>query len=241
MRFYNNESETVQWSLAPLLLDALLVQRLIAMQFPKWSELPIKPVAIGGWDNRTFHLGEHMLVRLPSGEAYAASVMKEQKWLPWLAPQLPFPIPEPLAMGEPGEGYPWNWSVYRWIEGETAASESVINLESFATDLAQFLLQLQSLDTTDGPLPGPHNFSRGGALATYDGEVRQAIDILKEKIDPRLVRELWEMALATQWERPVVWVHGDIGSGNLSRKKIRGRKVQALQVLQDLECLYRER
>ena len=33
------------------------------------------------------------------------------------APQLPLPIPVPLAFGVPAEGYPWNWSVYRWLDG----------------------------------------------------------------------------------------------------------------------------
>jgi aminoglycoside phosphotransferase (APT) family kinase protein len=59
-----------------------------------------------GWDNRTFYLGKQMLVRMPSAAKYAMKVEIEQKWLPKLAPLLPLPIPEPLAMGEPGEGYP---------------------------------------------------------------------------------------------------------------------------------------
>ena len=94
-------------------IDVALVSRLIASQFPQWAHLPIRPVEFGGWDNRTFHLGEQMTVRLPSAAAYALQVEKEQRWLPRLAPQLPLPIPVPLAMGQPAAGYPWHWSVYR--------------------------------------------------------------------------------------------------------------------------------
>ena len=96
------------------------VRRLIEEQFPQWAGLPVQPVASGGWDNRTFHLGAGMLVRLPSAAEYALAVDKEHRWLPALAPRLPLPIPVPLAKGEPGAGYPYSWSVYRWLDGEPA-------------------------------------------------------------------------------------------------------------------------
>ncbi|WP_353000624.1 phosphotransferase [Mesorhizobium sp. M1295] len=88
-------------------IDAALVRRLIAAQFPEWADLPVEPVEPGGWDNRTFRLGDRMSVRLPSAAAYVAQVEKEHRWLPRLAPHLPLPIPVPLARGAPGEGYPW--------------------------------------------------------------------------------------------------------------------------------------
>lgn len=86
-------------------VDANLVQRLVAAQFPQWAELPVQSVAPGGWDNRTFRLGEHMSARLPSARPYVAQVEKEHRWLPRLAPFLPLPIPDSLALGAPGNGY----------------------------------------------------------------------------------------------------------------------------------------
>ena len=86
-----------------LMIDAELVSRLVTEQFPQWAGLPVRPVPLGGWDNRTFHLGESMLVRMPSAAGYAGQVAKEHKWLPKLAPSLPLPIPTPLAVGEPAE------------------------------------------------------------------------------------------------------------------------------------------
>lgn len=103
-------------------IDINLVQKLVAEQFPKWKNLSIRPVAYSGWDNRTFHLGNEMLIRIPSGEEYASQVEKEHKWLPKLAPSLPLQIPKPLEMGLPGGGYPWKWSIYQWLEGESAES-----------------------------------------------------------------------------------------------------------------------
>lgn len=198
-----------------LSIDETLVRHLVATQFPQWRDLPVQTVKVGGWDNRTFHLGEHMLVRMPSAERYAMKVEKEQKWLPKLAPLLPLPIPTPLAMGEPNDSYPWYWSVYGWIEGETAAIAPIVNICDFAASLAHFLSALQHIDPTGGPLPGPHNFYRGGSLMTYDAETRQAITALKGKIDGDAAAEVWETALATSWQSSPVWIHGDVSVGNL--------------------------
>ncbi len=82
------------------------VRRLVAAQYPHWADLPVRPVAVQGWDNYTFRLGDDMTVRLPSASQYALAVEKEQRWLPVLAPHLPLPIPVPLARGKPGDGYP---------------------------------------------------------------------------------------------------------------------------------------
>lgn len=98
-------------------IDADLVRALVADQFPAWAGLPVRPVDHDGWDNRTFRLGDDLSVRMPSARGYVEQVAKEHAWLPRLAPQLPLPIPEPVARGVPGCGYPFPWSVYRWLEG----------------------------------------------------------------------------------------------------------------------------
>jgi aminoglycoside phosphotransferase (APT) family kinase protein len=196
-------------------IDVTLVSQLVTAQFPQWADLPIRPDEFGGWDNRTFHLGEHMTVRLPSAAAYAQQVEKEHRWLPRLAPLLPLPIPVPLAMGVPADGYPWHWSIYRWLAGEHAAIERIADVSQFATTLAQFLIALQRIDATGGPPPGQHNFFRGGPLAIYDGETRQAIATLDGKIDADAVTAVWEAALTARWYGSAVWVHGDVSEGNL--------------------------
>lgn len=196
-------------------IDAALVRRLVATQFPRWADLAVAPVAEQGWDNRTFHLGDRMTVRLPSAARYAAQVEKEHRWLPRLAPRLPLPIPVPVAIGAPGEGYPWPWSVCRWLEGETAAPGRIDDLTRFATDLAGFLVALQGIDPADGPPAGPHNFFRGGPLATYDADTRQAVEALDGRIDAEAVTAVWEAGLAAVRRGPSVWAHGDVGAGNL--------------------------
>jgi aminoglycoside phosphotransferase (APT) family kinase protein len=198
-----------------LRIDADLALRLVAAQFPQWAHLLIRPVANGGWDNRTFHLGEEMALRLPSAGRYAAQVEKEQLWLPRLAPHLPLPIPAPLATGQPGEGYPFPWSVNRWLEGEAAQSAGVADLRQFAVDLAAFLRALQRIDASEGPPAGKHSFFRGGPLATYDAETREAIRALEGQVDASRARTVWEAALEASWAGPPVWIHGDVADGNL--------------------------
>ncbi len=197
------------------LIDSTLAGSLIATQFPLWKNLSIRPVKHGGWDNKTFHLGMDMTIRMPTTREYALQVEKEQKWLPKLAPFLPLSIPQPVAIGEPGHGYPWKWSIYRWIEGDIASVATTTNSNNFASTLAQFLIALQQIDTTNGPLPGEHNFFRGGKVATYDTEVRRALIALKDNIDVNTAIDVWETALLTSWQKTPVWIHGDVSAGNL--------------------------
>lgn len=199
-------------------IDAGLVRRLIATQFPQWAHLPITPVPHSGWDNRTFRLGTAMSVRLPSAEGYAPQVAKEQRWLPFLQPHLPLPIPAPLALGRPNLEYPHPWSVYQWLEGDSAAVAPPDDLERFALDLAAFLNALQRVNATDGPPPGQHSAHRGGPLLHYDAETRAEIQMLGDAIDGEAALMLWERALESVWNSPSVWFHGDVASGNLLLK-----------------------
>jgi aminoglycoside phosphotransferase (APT) family kinase protein len=196
-------------------IDASLVRRLVTAQFPQWGDLPIKAVEVDGWDNRSFRLGQDMSVRFPSDEAYAAQVEKEHRWLPRLAPLLPLAIPVPLAMGVPADVFPWHWSVYRWLAGESASLERIGDLQQFATTLARFLAVLQQIDPAGGPSPGRHNFFRGGPPAVYDAETRDAISALRGEIDVEAATRVWEAALGATWHGTPVWLHGDVSASNL--------------------------
>lgn len=200
-------------------ITSSLVTDLVAEQFPQWAHLPIKPVKLSGWDNRTFHLGEDMSVRLPSAERYAAKVHIEQEWLPKLASCLPYPIPEPLAMGQPSQHYPWHWSIYRWIEGENADTLNADELEQFAIDSAKFLNELYRVDTTGGPLAGAHNFYRGASPSVYDDETKAAISQLKDVINADAAAKVWEKAVSSEWGYDPVWIHGDFSVGNILVKE----------------------
>jgi aminoglycoside phosphotransferase (APT) family kinase protein len=189
--------------------------RLVATQFPKWAGLPVVPVALDGWDNTTFRFGGELCVRLPSADAYVAQIEKEHRWLPVLAPQLPLQIPEPVAVGEPSTEFPRPWSIFRWIDGDHATVERIGDLPTFAGELAEFLAALYAVDAKDGPAPGAHSFFRGGPLATYDGESREAIRLFAADVDAAAATEVCDAALASTWHRSPVWVHGDVVASNL--------------------------
>jgi aminoglycoside phosphotransferase (APT) family kinase protein len=196
-------------------ITAAVVRRLVAAQFPQWSDLDVVPVDVDGWDNATFRLGDNMSVRLPRGDGYATQVPIEARWLSQLASHLPLPIPEPIAVGRPDETFPLPWSVRRWLPGSPATVDRIGDPEQLAVDLAGFLTRLQHIDPSGGPAPGPHNGFRGGALGTYDDETVSAITALDGEIDADRAMATWHAALASSWNRPAVWIHGDITGSNL--------------------------
>jgi aminoglycoside phosphotransferase (APT) family kinase protein len=195
-------------------IDTVLVTRLIAEQFPLWAHLPVMPVVTSGWDNRTFHLGDAYSVRLPSAATYADAVLKEHTWLPWLAPQLPLPIPQPVALGLPSSEFPWHWSVYKWLPGDSADQAEVSELTTLARDLAEFLCVLQSIDTSQAP-PMTKPQMRGGSLLIWDQQFRAGISRLQGNIDTAVAQQIWDAALAAPFEAQPVWFHGDVAVGNL--------------------------
>jgi aminoglycoside phosphotransferase (APT) family kinase protein len=157
-----------------------------------------------------------MVARLPRTERTVGTLEKERRWLPTLAPHLPLAVPVPLADGMPGAGYPFPWSVYRWLRGEDATVRPVADPSGLASDLAQFVAALQGIDPAGGPGPGKHNFFRGEPLAARDARTRAAIAALRDVIDVEAATAAWESALrAPEWQGPPVWIHGDLDARNL--------------------------
>lgn len=197
-------------------IDAALVARLVAGQFPEWADLPLRAVASAGTDNALFRLGDELVVRLPRVEWAAETAAKEQRWLPRFSGRLPLAFPEPMGLGEPAEGYPWRWGVYQWLDGRDGLAEPVTGHVASARALAGFLAKLRTIDTLGGPVAGRHNNYRGVDLRLLDGRVREGLAQLTADIDTVAAGQIWEDALAAPaWDRPAVWAHGDLLPGNL--------------------------
>ena len=195
--------------------DSSLVRRLLADQFPQWGDLTIDPVESSGTDNAIYRLGEDMAVRLPRISGGTGTIDKELRWLPKLAPLLPVAISQPLAIGAPGGGYPWHWSVHRWLDGESVNVERMADPFALAQDLGGFVVALRRIDTAGGPIAG-RDGSRGVPLARRDAATREAIAQLDGVVDVPAVTAAWEAAMrAPTWQRPGVWIHGDLLSGNV--------------------------
>lgn len=197
-------------------IDVSLARRLVATQFPRWAGRDLVRVESHGTDNAIFRLGDDLAVRLPRRPNAALQSEKEQRWVPVLAPSLPLPVAVPVAGGVPGEGYPFVWSVCEWLDGEPAMPDRIDDRCLAATDLAAFILTLRSLDASAGPAPGLHNFRRGVPLAAREEWMRTALANLAGKLDTDRAEAAWEAALRVPvWDRPPVWIHGDLHPANL--------------------------
>jgi aminoglycoside phosphotransferase (APT) family kinase protein len=193
--------------------DVELVRRLLAGQFPQVAELPIRPVESYGTDHDIYRLGDDLSLRLPRIEWATGQATREAKWLPRLAPDLPLGVPVQLAMGQPAEEYPFEWSLYAWLPGENA-NGTIDDLERAAVDLAAFVTALRAIDTSDAHRRS--RGSRGAPLAELDEVVRRSVDELGDRIDRDAALRSWgDSVNAPAWEGDEVWVHGDLLPGNL--------------------------
>ena len=189
-----------------------LVIDLLSEQYPQWGSLPVRPVGTSGTDNKLFRLGTDLVVRLPRIEGADGQIFKDQRWLPEFAPRLPVLIPEQVAIGQPTDSYPFNWSVYKWIGGEAADIDSLTDSDQTAEELARFIKSLRSIDPSDGPADG----YRGKPIRLRDGWTRESINGVKDLIDPKVALSFWDKTIeAADWSGPPTWFHGDLMPGNI--------------------------
>jgi aminoglycoside phosphotransferase (APT) family kinase protein len=201
-------------------IDVELVRDLLATQFPQWSDLPLGPVPSTGTVNAIYRLGDDLCVRLPRVQQWAGDLEKELRWLPTLAPHLPLAVPEPVATGDPGLGYPFVWAIYRWLAAETFAEDRIGDEHQAAAALAQFVACLRTIDTAGAP-----RSRRDRSMRMVDAETRAAVDSLSGVIDTDAVIAAWEQSVdAPVWDGRPVWTHGDLLPPNLlvERGRLRG-------------------
>ncbi|MEG9247520.1 aminoglycoside phosphotransferase family protein [Arthrobacter sp. Soc17.1.1.1] len=195
-------------------IEAPLVAALLAAQMPDLAHLPVRAVG-GGWDNTLFRLGGHLVVRLPRRAVADALMVAEQQWLPGLAASLSVPTSAPVRAGVPGCGYPWHWSVSRWIHGVGGLTVPRSGRSSTAVPLARFLAAFQRPAPPDAPVSP---VGRGGPLAARDDAVRARLASLPAapggSAAPLL--EVWEESLAAPvWSDAPLWLHGDLHPANV--------------------------
>jgi|tagenome__1003787_1003787.scaffolds.fasta_scaffold20772778_2 aminoglycoside phosphotransferase (APT) family kinase protein len=193
----------------PLSLVRILVDR----QYPEWEELPLRPVDEFGTDHKLFRLGDELLVRMPVYGGSADQAASDAAWLPRLAPHLPVDLPVPVAVGEPDAGYPFEWSVVRWLPGVTLDRADVDPVH-LAEELAAFVLALQAVDPLGGP---PKTGTSRGVPLDPAWDVEREIE--RELSDPgerARASRVWQAALdAGPWPGEPRWIHGDLLEGNL--------------------------
>ncbi|MFC4872614.1 aminoglycoside phosphotransferase family protein [Negadavirga shengliensis] len=196
-----------------------VAQNLLKDQFLNWAEIPLKPINSSGSDNFLYRLGKDLIIRIPRHQAAAHQLKKECFWLEKIHKYSPIAIPEPVSIGRPNEYYPFYWSIYRWIEGETYSVDKFSNSEKAVESLVQFISYLQRIDIKGGPKPSKENNFRGVPLMIRDLKTREAINALPDFYSKTLMTEIWNFALtAPAWNKRPVWIHGDLHWGNILTK-----------------------
>jgi aminoglycoside phosphotransferase (APT) family kinase protein len=191
-------------------IDAGMVERLVAGQFPELAGLPVRPVGSTGTVNAIYRLGDDLCVRLPRMRRWADGLVTEQLWLPRLAPHLSLRVPEPVCAGRPAAEYPFGWAVYRWLAGQPYADDLVADEREAAADLAQFVLELRGLDPAGAPRAGRR------PLRELDADTREAIESAASVIDGAAALAAWAAALDTRaWDGTPTWIHADLLRPNL--------------------------
>ncbi|HEY6749595.1 MAG TPA: aminoglycoside phosphotransferase family protein [Mycobacteriales bacterium] len=192
-------------------IDESVARRLIAAQLPRYAKLPLHRVSSGGTDNAVFRLGSALALRMPLTQSASASVTKEARWLPVVARHVSLDVPEVVATGVPGEGYPFPWAVLSWLPGQDALSGRFRSLADTAVALGRFVAELRAIDPSNGPVG-----RRGGPLAGRDEEFRSALSQCDGLLDVARAAAVWDDALAAPpWDGPPVWLHADLIPGNL--------------------------
>ena len=187
-----------------------LVRRLLGSQLPDLAGLDVRRLDSVGTVNAIFRLGRDLCVRLPVNPAHARDLDTELQWLDRLRPHLPIRIPQPVASGRPVPGYPFRWSVYRWIEGVPYAEGLVADEAEAAGELATFVRSFRTIDTYGAPASGRR------PLEELDGETRRAMELIGDVESTPSIVAAWERSLrAPAWDGVPVWRHGDLLPANL--------------------------
>lgn len=189
-----------------------LVAAMLAEQFPQWSGRALHRVTSAGTDNAMVRIGDELVARLPRIAGAVPGIQKEQRLLPLLANHLPIPIPAVVALGQPGDFFPWPWTVLTWMVGESLDRNPVVDEAALAIDLAEVLRSLHAVK----PLPGLRlREGRGQPLRDRDEQTRDTIRSLPHDLDVDRALSIWDAALAAPFDALPRVVHGDAMPGNL--------------------------
>ncbi len=121
----------------------------------------------------------------------------------------------PLHCGIPQAGYPFHWSILKWIEGE--AADLAPPDDSEAKNLANFLRQLHKLRLPENP---PANSVRDCPLSARQSDTERRMQNLAdtEFITPAIFAA-WQRAVAAPLAPSRNWIAGDIHARNVLTRR----------------------
>jgi aminoglycoside phosphotransferase (APT) family kinase protein len=198
-------------------ISVATVRELLDEQFPEWIDLPIRRVASQGTVNAIVRIGDQLVARFP---LQGTDAQETRRWLEreasaarMLHGRTPFATPEPVALGDPGAGYPLPWSVQTWLHGTVATDADPGASVGFAHDLALFIRCVRDIDVAGRTFTGS---GRGGDLRAHDDWVEMCLQRSEGMVDGGRLRRMWaEFREAPRIDVPDVMTHGDLIGGNV--------------------------
>jgi aminoglycoside phosphotransferase (APT) family kinase protein len=192
------------------------VRWLVASQFPEWTGVPIHRIRSSGTVYAIFRIGDDLAARFPLRPGDPESVREtleiEAKASAEFNRHSRFPGPKPLAIGEPGGGYPLPWSVQSWLPGTVAEDGVAAGSALLARDLATLIASLRQVDTAGRSFEWGW---RGGDLRTHDRWVQECLEKSTELLDVPRLTALWKYFLELPRISPDVMSHGDLIPSNV--------------------------
>jgi aminoglycoside phosphotransferase (APT) family kinase protein len=194
-----------------------MVRGLVDAQFPEWRGLAVGRVASQGTVNAIFRIGDRLAARFPlqprDVESTRRRLESEADAARELLGRTRFPTPEPVALGEPGAGYPLPWAVQTWLPGVVATDEDPGGSVAFAHDLAEFIGDVRAIDPRGRTFSGD---GRGGDLRSHDDWMETCLRNSERLLDvPRLRRTWAVMRDLPRGDAVDVMTHGDLIPGNV--------------------------
>ena len=195
---------------AELVVDEPLVRSLLE-QFPSLDPRSLRPFA-EGWDYSIWAVDERWAFRFPRRELAVPGTRREIEVLPELAPLLPIPVPEPVFVGLPGDGFPWPFFGSALLPGQELADADLDDTARVEVGrvLARFLRVLHNA-AVDYELPTDAN--RRADMKTRVPKTREQLaDLEAEGIwqPPASVEGLLDEAERLPDSRVSTVVHGDL-------------------------------
>jgi aminoglycoside phosphotransferase (APT) family kinase protein len=196
-----------------LSVSPVTVRTLVAEQFPRWQHLDVEAVKSPGTVNAIFRIGDQFVARFPlvpddDVAAVWAQLRREAAAAEELIGHTPFATPRPIAIGEPGIGYPFPWSINTWLPGKPATADGCSESDSFAMDLGEFINAVRAMDTRGRTHEGN---GRGGDLFSHDEWMQECLTYSERLLDVATLRSIWaEMRDLPRGDAPDVMNHGDL-------------------------------
>lgn len=197
-------------------VDEHVVRQLLRSQFPQLAGEPVRRVTSSGTVNAIFRVGPDLAARFPLRRRNPGAELKtletEARASAEFSRCSPFPSPEPVAIGEPGAGYPLPWSLQTWLPGNVAENGAGADSTPFALDLVALVTALRATETAGRTF---EQGWRGGDLRDHDAWVQTCFEKSRGLLDVAHLSAMWDHFVNLPRADPDVMSHGDLTPSNV--------------------------